>query len=138
MKADFERQMAAENRKEDILLEKDAALRDTITTALTEIGVPAHLKGFRQLRYAIFVAVKYPDMIYSVTKCLYPATAKEFQTTPSRVERNIRHAIETAFIRCEWDTLYQWFGNTIAADKGKPTNAEFIAAASEKCRGKKV
>ena len=105
-----------------------------ITEIIHQIGVPAHIKGYHYLREAIMLSVKHPDMINSVTKQLYPTVAKIFDTTSSRVERAIRHAIEVAWDRGDVDTLNSYFGYTIQSDRGKPTNSEFIAMISDKLR----
>lgn len=109
-------------------LEKD------VTDMIHNIGVPAHIKGYQYLREAIIMSVKDPLMISSITKILYPTIAKKFQTTPSRVERAIRHAIEVAWSRGKMETLDQLFGYTINTGKGKPTNSEFIALIADKIR----
>lgn len=103
-----------------------------ITSIIHEIGVPAHIKGYRYLRYAIASAVKNPGIINAITTELYPEVAQEFNTVPSRVERAIRHAIEVAWDRGDIDTLQRYFGNTISGNRGKPTNSEFIALISDK------
>ena len=105
-----------------------------ITEIIHQIGVPAHIKGYHYLREAIMLSVKHPDMINSVTKQLYPTVAKIFDTTSSRVERAIRHAIEVAWDRGDVDTLNSYFGYTIQSDRGKPTNSEFVAMISDKLR----
>ena len=97
-----------------------------------EIGVPAHIKGYQYLREAIIIAVEDMDVINAITKILYPQVAKTFQTTPSRVERAIRHAIEVAWDRGDLDTLQRFFGYTVSNTKGKPTNSEFIALIADK------
>lgn len=103
-------------------------LRSTITAIIHEIGVPAHVLGHRYLKDAIAAAVNDPTVLdKNITKRLYPHVASLNNTTPSRVERAIRHAIEVAWNRGDWDTLNNFFGNTIDIDKGKPTNSEFIA-----------
>ena len=99
-----------------------------------EIGVPAHIKGYQYLREAIMMSVEDSSMISSITKILYPTIAKRFQTTPSRVERAIRHAIEVAWSRGRMETLDSLFGYTIDTGKGKPTNSEFIALIADKIR----
>ena len=99
-----------------------------------EIGVPAHIKGYQYLREAIMMSVKDIELLNSITKILYPSIAKRFQTTPSRVERAIRHAIEVAWNRGKMETLDQLFGYTINTGKGKPTNSEFIALIADKIR----
>lgn len=109
-------------------LEKD------VTDTIHEIGVPAHIKGYQYLREAIMMAVEDIEMLNSITKVLYPTIAKKFSTTPSRVERAIRHAIEVAWSRGRMETLDALFGYTINTGKGKPTNSEFIALIADKIR----
>ena len=99
----------------------------TVTEILHQIGVPAHIKGYQYLREAIMLAIDDMDVINSVTKVLYPEVARKFNTTPSRVERAIRHAIEVAWDRGDLETLQKFFGYTVSNIKGKPTNSEFIA-----------
>lgn len=114
-----------------------AAARDLeqdVTDMIHEIGVPAHIKGYQYLREAIMMSVDDPGMISSITKILYPTIAKRFQTTPSRVERAIRHAIEVAWSRGRMETLDALFGYTIDTGKGKPTNSEFIALIADRIR----
>ncbi len=105
-----------------------------VTDIILQIGVPAHIKGYHYLREAIMLSVKDSEMINSVTKLLYPTVAKRFDTTSSRVERAIRHAIEVAWDRGDIDTLNSYFGYTINGVRGKPTNSEFIAMISDKLR----
>ena len=105
----------------------DADLEEVVTDIIHEIGVPAHIKGYQYLREAIILTIKDMDMINAVTKVLYPEVAKRFGTTPSRVERAIRHAIEVAWDRGDVETLQRYFGYTVSGIKGKPTNSEFIA-----------
>lgn len=109
-------------------LEKD------VTDMIHELGVPAHIKGYQYLREAIMMSVDDMDMLNSITKILYPTIAKKFETTPSRVERAIRHAIEVAWSRGKMETLDALFGYTINTGKGKPTNSEFIALIADKIR----
>ena len=109
-------------------------LEQDVTNMIHEIGVPAHIKGYQYLREAIMMSVEDPTMISSITKVLYPTIAKRFQTTPSRVERAIRHAIEVAWSRGRMETLDALFGYTINTGKGKPTNSEFIALIADKIR----
>lgn len=99
-----------------------------------EVGVPAHIKGYQYLRDAITLVVNNMDYLSAVTKELYPAIAKMNNTTPSRVERAIRHAIEIAWNRGKLETLDSLFGYTVKTDKGKPTNSEFIAIIADKLR----
>ena len=110
------------------------ALETTVTSIIHEIGVPAHIKGYQYLREAILIAVDDMDVINAVTKILYPEVAKRFNTTASRVERAIRHAIEVAWDRGDLETLQKYFGYTVSNIKGKPTNSEFIAMIADKLR----
>ena len=98
------------------------------------LGVPAHIKGYQYLRTAIRMAVREPSLIGAITKQLYPMIAKEYATSPSRVERAIRHAIEVAWSRGKMETLEETFGYTVSLGKGKPTNSEFIALVADKIR----
>jgi len=107
-------------------------IESMVTSIIHEIGVPAHIKGYQYLREAIIIAVNDMDVINAITKVLYPQVAKAFQTTPSRVERAIRHAIEVAWDRGDLDTLQRFFGYTVSNTKGKPTNSEFIALIADK------
>ncbi len=106
----------------------------TITDIIHQLGVPAHIKGYHYLRCAIVSAYNEPELLESVTKQLYPRVAAQFSTTPSRVERAIRHAIEIAWDRGNLDTLNSFFGYTVNTCKGKPTNSEFIALITDKLR----
>jgi len=108
------------------------SIETLVTGIIHEIGVPAHIKGYQYLREAIIIAVNDMDVINAITKVLYPQVAKTFQTTPSRVERAIRHAIEVAWDRGDLDTLQRFFGYTVSNTKGKPTNSEFIALIADK------
>lgn len=112
----------------------DPELELMVTEIIHQIGVPAHIKGYHYLREAIILSVKNSDIINSVTKLLYPTVAKTYNTTSSRVERAIRHAIEVAWDRGDIDVLNSYFGYTIQNDRGKPTNSEFIAMISDKLR----
>ena len=105
-----------------------------ISDIMHQVGVPAHIKGYQYLREAIILSIEDTEMISSVTKVLYPTVAKTFKTTPSRVERAIRHAIEVAWDRGDVDVLSSYFGYTIQNQRGKPTNSEFIAMISDKLR----
>lgn len=110
------------------------SLEVTVSEIMRQIGVPAHIKGYSYLRDAIILCVNDSEMLGAVTKVLYPAVAKDFNTTPSRVERAIRHAIEVAWDRGDVDTLNNYFGFTIQSSRGKPTNSEFIAMIADKLR----
>jgi two-component system response regulator (stage 0 sporulation protein A) len=105
-----------------------------VTRIIHQIGVPAHIKGYQYLRTAILMTISDSDVINSVTKVLYPSVAKKYQTTTSRVERAIRHAIEVAWDRGDVDTLNSYFGYTIQNSRGKPTNSEFIAMIADNLR----
>ncbi len=109
-------------------------LETDVTNIIHEIGVPAHIKGYQYLRDAIIMSVNDMEMLNSITKILYPMIAKKHQTTPSRVERAIRHAIEVAWSRGKMDTIDELFGYTVNGGKGKPTNSEFIALIADKVR----
>lgn len=112
----------------------DSELELMVTEIIHQIGVPAHIKGYHYLRESIILSVKNSEIINSVTKLLYPTVAKKYNTTSSRVERAIRHAIEVAWDRGDIDVLNSYFGYTIQNDRGKPTNSEFIAMISDKLR----
>lgn len=133
-----EAQKAAEAKKvkpyETTAQYEQRNLAARVTDIIHEIGVPAHIKGYQYLREAIIMSVNDIEMLNSITKILYPTIAKRFQTTPSRVERAIRHAIEVAWSRGKMDTIDELFGYTIHNGKGKPTNSEFIALISDKIR----
>jgi len=105
-----------------------------VSDIMRQIGVPAHIKGYQYLRRSIILCVNDSEMLGSVTKLLYPTVAKEFNTTASRVERAIRHAIEVAWDRGDVDVLSSFFGYTIQAQRGKPTNSEFIAMIADKIK----
>lgn len=109
-------------------------LEELVTSIIHEVGVPAHIKGYQYVREAIMITVEDMEVINSVTKVLYPEVAKRYHTTPSRVERAIRHAIEVAWDRGDLETLQRFFGYTVSNAKGKPTNSEFIAMISDKIR----
>lgn len=109
-------------------------LEKYVTNMLHEIGIPAHIKGYHYLRDSIIMAVDDMDVLNAITKVLYPSVAKKNQTTSSRVERAIRHAIEVAWSRGKLDTIDELFGYTIHNGKGKPTNSEFIALIADTIR----
>ena len=115
-------------------LSSSAELEAQVTKIIHQIGVPAHIKGYQYLRTAILMTIDDNDIINSVTKILYPSVAKKYQTTTSRVERAIRHAIEVAWDRGDVDTLNSYFGYTIQNTRGKPTNSEFIAMIADNLR----
>ena len=113
---------------------EEQSLETRVTDMIHEIGIPAHIKGYHYLRDAIMMAVEDMDVLNAVTKVLYPTVAKRHQTTASRVERAIRHAIEVAWSRGKLDTLDELFGYTVSNGKGKPTNSEFIALIADTLR----
>ena len=121
-----------ENLRMPVRRTDKTSIETMVTGIIHEIGVPAHIKGYQYLREAIIIAVNDMDVINAITKVLYPQVAKTFQTTPSRVERAIRHAIEVAWDRGDLDTLQRFFGYTVSNTKGKPTNSEFIALIADK------
>ena len=119
---------------EEKRIAKEYNLEKDVTDMIHEIGVPAHIKGYQYLRDAIIMCVNDMDLLNSITKALYPSIAKKYVTTPSRVERALRHAIEVAWSRGKMDTIYSLFGYTINSGKGKPTNSEFVALIADKIR----
>ncbi|MBQ8209644.1 MAG: sporulation transcription factor Spo0A [Clostridia bacterium] len=125
-KGDNEKSVKSYSKNDDLEL--------TVSEIMHQIGVPAHIKGYHYLREAIILSINDTAMLESVTKLLYPTVAKHFNTTASRVERAIRHAIEVAWDRGDVDVLSSYFGYTIQNTRGKPTNSEFIAMISDKLR----
>ena len=121
-------EIAPESKKDEGNLEA------LVTNVIHEVGVPAHIKGYQYLREAIMMVVNDIDIINQITKQLYPEIADKYKTTPSRVERSIRHAIEVAWGRGQTETVESIFGYTVSAAKGKPTNSEFIAMIADKLR----
>lgn len=124
-------------RSMDITFPSDSETKDLeclVTDVIHQIGIPAHIKGYHFIRYAIMLCVENSEMINSITKLLYPTVAAKFKTTSSRVERAIRHAIELAWDRGDTDVIDSYFGYTIRSSKGKPTNSEFIALISDRLR----
>lgn len=126
------RQLRGEAGQQPRVILLSAFCTDQILSEARELGVPAHIKGYQYLREAIMIAVDDMDVINAVTKVLYPEVAKRFSTTPSRVERAIRHAIEVAWDRGDLETLQKYFGYTVSNSKGKPTNSEFIAMIADR------
>ena len=121
-------EIAPESKKDESNLEA------LVTNVIHEVGVPAHIKGYQYLREAIMMVVNDIDIINQITKQLYPEIAEKYKTTPSRVERAIRHAIEVAWGRGQADVVENIFGYTVSAAKGKPTNSDFIAMIADKLR----
>jgi len=126
-----ERTVKVVERKRQI---NDENLEKEITNIMHDIGVPAHIRGHQYLREAIVLSIHNQELLGAVTKTLYPTVAVTYNTTPSRVERAIRHAIEVAWGRGRLDTLQNVFGYTINVTKGKPTNSEFIAMIADKMK----
>lgn len=112
----------------------DTSIEVRATSIIHDVGVPAHIKGYQYIREAILLAVKNEEIINSITKSLYPTLARKFSTTPSRVERAIRHAIEVAWNRGQIEMHDKIFGYTVNSNKGKPTNSEFIAMIADRLR----
>ena len=126
----YEQNQAGEEKK----MPKEYNLEKDVTDMIHEIGVPAHIKGYQYLREAIMMSVEDVEMLNSITKILYPSIAKKYQTTPSRVERAIRHAIEVAWSKGKMETLDALFGYTTNIGKGKPTHSELVALIADKIR----
>lgn len=126
-----------EEKVEDINIIKEKSKRSLetmVTRIMHDVGVPAHIKGYQYLRDSIIMVIKDLDAINAMTKKLYPSIADSHKTTPSRVERAIRHAIEVAWSRGQIEAIDDLFGFTVNAGKGKPTNSEFIAMVADKLR----
>ncbi len=127
--------LSMSNHRSNVLpLGKGKNLDANITSIIHEIGVPAHIKGYQYLREGITMVYNNIEILGAITKTLYPAIAEKFKTTPSRVERAIRHAIEVAWTRGNIDSISHLFGYTINISKSKPTNSEFIAMVADKLR----
>lgn len=125
-----EKEKAMEEIKDMIEPVAKENIEDVISEILVELGMPSHIKGYRYSVYAIKLAVEVPDIINAITCGLYPTVAEHYGTTASRAERAIRHGIECAWDRCDFDVIEKYFGNTVSPTKGKPTNSEFIARIS--------
>ena len=109
-------------------------LQIAVTNVLHELGVPSHIKGYSYIRQSIMEVFYHPDVVGGITKELYPKIAEEFNTTVSRVERAIRHAIEVSWNRGNWDLMQEIFGYSVDIDRAKPTNSEFIVTVADKLR----
>lgn len=137
---DFIKQLVAEEHAEYAMKDKPKGpvvtedIKRRVTKMIQDLGVPANIKGYTYLRDAILIAIENPDAINSITKVLYPEVAKHNQTTSTRVERAIRHAIEVAWSRGNNETAVKIFGYTVNLAKGKPTNSEFIALIADRMR----
>lgn len=124
----------SENNEGKVIDFKKSDLKISITRILHELGIPSHIKGYQYIREAIDIIYNNPDVIGGITKELYPELAKKFDTTVSRVERAIRHAIEVSWNRGSWDLMEDIFGHSVDIDKAKPTNSEFIVTIADKLR----
>ena len=114
--------------KDDISLKiiQEDKIEDKIIRILHELGIPSHIKGYQYMKEGIEMIYHTPSMMDKITKSLYPELAKKFHSTTTRVERDIRHAIELGWTRANWDYMEELFGYSIDSDKAKPTNREFI------------
>ncbi|MEW6080641.1 MAG: sporulation transcription factor Spo0A [Bacillota bacterium] len=128
------RQLADSKPRPRIAGNRTKSLDQEVTSIIHEVGIPAHIKGYFYLRDAILLVAQRMELLGGITKELYPAVAQAHHTTPSRVERAIRHAIEVAWNRGNIDVINGIFGHTVNKDKGKPTNSEFIAMLADKIR----
>lgn len=123
------------NKKDSTNIDFDYSnLQSSITKILHELGIPSHIKGYQYIRNAIGIIYERPETIGGITKELYPELAAKFDTTVSRVERAIRHAIEVSWNRGDWDLMEEIFGHSVDIDKAKPTNSEFIVTIADKLR----
>ena len=120
------------SNKENSIKAKEGEVE--VTEMLSNLGIPRHIKGFHYIRRAILISLNYKNGPIPITKVLYPKIAREFETTPSRVERAVRHAIEVAWCRGDYEYIHKLFVNTVSSTKGKPTNAEFISLVTDKLR----
>src|SRR5690606_33961260 len=132
--ASYSSTISSSMRSNVVPIGKGKNLDANITSIIHEIGVPAHIKGYQYLREAITMVYNNIEILGAITKTLYPAIAEKFKTTPSRVERAIRHAIEVAWTRGNIDSMSHLFGYTVNISKSKPTNSEFIAMVADKLR----
>lgn len=133
--SDLERRILDCSNNEEIKMNKKYNnLQMSITKILHELGVPSHIKGYTYIREGISIIYERPEVIGGITKELYPMIARKFDTTMSRVERAIRHAIEVSWNRGDWDLMEEIFGHSVDIDKAKPTNSEFIVTVADKLR----
>lgn len=126
--------ISAMTAKDNSLIVKDKDLKQAITTLLHSLGIPSHIKGYLYIRDGIDLMYNHPSMIGAITKELYPEIAQKYDTTTSRVERAIRHAIEVSWSRGDYDLMEEIFGHSVDYDRAKPTNSEFIATLADKLR----
>ncbi len=117
-----------------VLEEKDSKIELAISRVLHSLGIPSHIRGYQYIRESIYMMYENPDMIGGVTKCIYPEVAMRFDTTASRVERAIRHAIEVSWARGDYDLMDELFGHSVDFDRSRPTNSEFIATIADNLR----
>ena len=122
------------NVKERKVSDKEMDLRIKISDMLHTLGVPSHIRGYQYIRDGIVMMYEEPDMLKGITKEIYPELALKYNTTTSRVERAIRHAIEVSWSRGDYQLMDKYFGNSIDYDKSKPTNAEFIITLTDRLR----
>lgn len=113
---------------------KDSKIEIAISKLLHSLGIPSHIRGYQYIRESVYMMYENPDMIGGITKCIYPEIASRFDTTASRVERAIRHAIEVSWARGDYDVMEELFGNSVDFDRSKPTNSEFIATLADNLR----
>lgn len=126
--------LAAEAKNANSVVSTCSTLREEVTRIIHDFGIPANIKGYNYVREAIILAVRNPDILEAITSELYPAVADKFNTSCTRVERAIRHAVEVAWQRGDLDTLQRFFGYTVSNTKGKPTNSEFVALIADHIR----
>ncbi len=126
--------LAVENTSADPVEEKDSKVELAISRLLHSLGIPSHIRGYQYIRESIYMMYENPDMIGGVTKCIYPEVAMRFDTTASRVERAIRHAIEVSWARGDYELMDELFGHSVDFDRSKPTNSEFIATLADSLR----
>lgn len=123
--------VSAETKQED---SKDNKIELAISKLLHSLGIPSHIRGYQYIRESVYMMYQNPDMIGGITKCIYPEIANRFDTTASRVERAIRHAIEVSWARGDYDVMEELFGHSVDYDRSKPTNSEFIATLADNLR----
>ncbi len=125
--------------EDNLIEERDNKIELTISKLLHSLGIPSHIRGYQYVRESIYMMYQNPDIIGGITKCIYPEIASRFDTTASRVERAIRHAIEVSWARGDYEVMEEIFGHSVDYDRSKPTNSEFIATIADSLRlNKKV
>ncbi len=113
---------------------KDSKIELAISRLLHDLGIPSHIRGYQYIRESVYMMYQNPDMVGGITKCIYPEVASKYDTTASRVERAIRHAIEVSWTRGDYDVMEELFGHSVDYDRSKPTNSEFIATLADNLR----